>query len=108
MTCTSPLTRFRCPTSASTSSRWPLPETPAIPRISPARTARLRLRTAGVPRSPATFSLLTRSSGGSVSLPAAVDGDGADAATPDSGAAAAASPTIACASIAGVVFRTAQ
>ena len=31
----------RWPTSASTSSRWPLPETPAMPRISPARTCRL-------------------------------------------------------------------
>ena len=34
------------------SARWPLPETPAMPTISPARTARLRRRCSGVPAWP--------------------------------------------------------
>jgi len=37
---------MRSPMIASTSSFWPLPSTPAMPRISPARTSRLRLSTA--------------------------------------------------------------
>ena len=37
----SPPVASRWPPSTSTSSRWPLPETPAMPTISPARTASL-------------------------------------------------------------------
>ena len=40
-TSTSPSSTRRRPVSTSASSDWPLPETPAIPRISPRRTARL-------------------------------------------------------------------
>ena len=42
----------RRPKIASASSRCPLPETPATPRISPARTVNERSSTATVPRSP--------------------------------------------------------
>ena len=46
MSCPSSVTRaaesaLRRPTIASTSSSWPLPATPAMPRISPARTSKL-------------------------------------------------------------------
>ena len=37
-----PPTTGRMPASASTNSRWPLPSTPAIPKISPARTEKIR------------------------------------------------------------------
>ena len=40
------LRRGRWPASASTSSRWPLPETPAMPTISPACTFRIEPSTA--------------------------------------------------------------
>ena len=39
----------RRPVSASTSSSWPLPATPAIPRISPARTSKVTPRTTSCP-----------------------------------------------------------
>ena len=42
------------PASASSSSDWPLPATPAMPTISPARTAKLIPLTRGTPWSPAT------------------------------------------------------
>ena len=44
----------RNPASASANSRWPLPETPAIPTISPPRTSMEKLFTARLPRSPST------------------------------------------------------
>ena len=44
------------PVRASTSSVCPLPSTPAIPTISPARTLKLTPRTAGRPRSSSTVS----------------------------------------------------
>ena len=54
-------TSGRSPATASASSRWPFPDTPAMPTISPARTSRLRPRTASMPRSPATARSLTDS-----------------------------------------------
>src|SRR5260221_1201026 len=51
---TSPATWRRCPTSASTNSIWPFPETPAIPTISPGCTSRAKRRTAGRPASSCT------------------------------------------------------
>ena len=50
----------RMPAIASTSSVWPLPSTPAMPTISPARTASERPRTASRPRSSRTHRSLHR------------------------------------------------
>jgi hypothetical protein len=44
----------RRPVIASMSSDWPLPSTPAIPTISPARTSNEMPRTASSPRSSST------------------------------------------------------
>ncbi len=46
---TDPLVGCRIPESTSTSSVWPLPETPATPTISPARTSSDTSETAGSP-----------------------------------------------------------
>ena len=62
----------RSPAIASASSRCPLPETPAMPTISPARTSRSSPRTASVPRSPRTC----RSCTASRTSPIAGMGDG--------------------------------
>ena len=51
---TVPASGLRRPVSASTSSSWPLPATPAMPRISPARTSNVTPLTASWPRSSAT------------------------------------------------------
>ena len=51
---THPPVGLRRPVSASTSSSWPLPATPAMPRISPARTSRSTPRTTSRPRSSLT------------------------------------------------------
>ena len=51
---TLPARRSRIPESASASSRWPLPATPATPTISPSRTANETSFTAISPRSPTT------------------------------------------------------
>ena len=48
---TVPPVGLRRPTIASTSSSWPLPATPAMPRISPARTSRSMPWTTSLPRS---------------------------------------------------------
>ena len=48
-TSTRPPSGLRKPTSASTSSFWPLPATPAIPTISPPRTVRLTRSTTSLP-----------------------------------------------------------
>ena len=53
----------RRPVIASTSSDWPLPSTPAMPTISPARTCRDRPRSAGSPRSSIASRSSTSSSG---------------------------------------------
>ncbi len=45
----------RSPMIASTSSSWPLPATPAMPKISPARTSKLTPWTTSWPRSSATL-----------------------------------------------------
>ena len=59
----------RRPAIASASSRWPLPETPAMPRMRPPRTSRSRSFTASVPLSPTTVSpeMLSRTPRSSVS-----------------------------------------
>ena len=49
---------LRSPMTDSTSSSWPLPATPAMPRISPARISRSTPRTTSLPRSSWTWSLL--------------------------------------------------
>ena len=46
----SPRLGARMPASASSSSDWPLPATPAMPRISPARSSKLTPLTRGTPR----------------------------------------------------------
>ena len=51
---TRPCAGLRSPVSASTSSSWPLPATPAMPRISPARTSNVTPLTASWPRSSST------------------------------------------------------
>ena len=51
------------PASASSSSDWPLPATPAMPTISPARTSKLMPLTRGTPCSPATSRSRTSSTG---------------------------------------------
>ena len=51
-TATRPRVGGRMPVTASASSRWPLPATPATPTISPARTASETPRSASPPRSP--------------------------------------------------------
>ena len=61
-TTTSPLSGCRRPVIASISSLWPLPSTPAMPTISPARTANDTSRTAGSPRSSFTCRSRTSSS----------------------------------------------
>src|SRR5712692_8398768 len=48
---TRPPVARRVPASTSTSSLWPLPSTPAIPRISPWRSSNEMPRSAGTPRS---------------------------------------------------------
>ena len=48
---TLPLVILRTPVKASTSSDWPLPSTPAIPRISPALTSKLTPCSTSRPRS---------------------------------------------------------
>ena len=101
---TVPATRGRWPTSASTSSRWPLPETPAMPRISPLRTDRLSPCTASVPRSPIALSPSTCSAIGAAAS-VAVRGAALPSATMAE-ALAAESPIIACASCSGVVLGT--
>ena len=58
-----PLVGLRRPVSASTSSSWPLPATPAMPRISPARTSKLTPLTTCWPRSSATLRSATTSVG---------------------------------------------
>ena len=103
-TFTVPAVRGRCPTSASTSSRCPLPETPAMPRISPFLTFKLNCRTASVLRSPIA------------ERPSTCNAIGASTGVAERGAAlptatiaealAAESPIIACASCSGVVPRT--
>ena len=54
---------FRSPVSASISSVWPLPSTPAMPTISPARTWKVTPRTASRSRSSSTCRSSTSSSG---------------------------------------------
>ena len=51
---TLPAVTGRRPAIASASSRWPLPETPAMPRMRPPRTSTSRSLTAAVPLSPST------------------------------------------------------
>ena len=51
------------PASASSSSDWPLPATPAMPTISPARTSKLMPLTRGTPWSPTTSRSRTSSTG---------------------------------------------
>ena len=60
---TVPLVHVRSPVIASASSRWPLPATPAIAAISPARTVNETPRTAGAPRSPSAQSSSSSSTG---------------------------------------------
>src|SRR5229473_2757430 len=57
----SPLSASRWPASTSTSCRWPLPETPAMPTISPPRTASDTSWTATAPASSSALSLLSSS-----------------------------------------------
>ena len=52
----------RSPASASSSSLWPLPATPAMPTISPARTENETSRTRGAPLGPRTLKRSTASS----------------------------------------------
>ena len=54
-----PLVLGRRPARTSTSSRWPLPATPAMPRISPAFTCSETSVSAGRPRSPSADRLST-------------------------------------------------
>ena len=54
-TCTEPALGARMPAIVSASSRWPLPATPAMPTISPARTRSDTSRSASPPRSPAAL-----------------------------------------------------
>ena len=61
---TEPRVERRSPVMASTSSRCPLPDTPAIPRISPCRTARETPFTASYPRSLSTARSRTSSTTG--------------------------------------------
>ena len=58
---TRPLSRLRRPVSASISSLCPLPSTPAMPTISPARTESETPLTAGSPRSSSTWRSSTSS-----------------------------------------------
>ena len=53
----------KAPVSAATSSRWPLPETPATPTISPGITFSVRPSTAERPSTPATLRLPMASRG---------------------------------------------
>src|SRR5438552_3435144 len=55
----SPLSASRWPARTSTSCRWPLPETPAMPTISPPRTESETLWTATAPASSSAFNLLS-------------------------------------------------
>ena len=59
----SPRQGARMPASASSSSDWPLPATPAMPTISPARTSKLMPFTRGTPWSPMTSRSRTSSTG---------------------------------------------
>ena len=56
-----PLACFRRPVIASISSVWPLPSTPAMPTISPARTSKEMPRTLAMPRSSLTWRSSTAS-----------------------------------------------
>src|SRR5919106_4894074 len=53
-TATDPAAGCRIPVSTSTSSVWPLPETPAMPTISPPRTSSETSLSAGTPGEPST------------------------------------------------------
>jgi len=105
-TCTLPDSRARWPTSASISSRWPLPETPATPTISPARTDRFRSRTALSPRSPRTVRPRT-SSCTSPGVCGASSASGRVASSSRTSSGPASRPTMASASASGVVSATA-
>ncbi len=59
----SPASGRRNPVSACTSSLWSFPSMPAIPRISPSRTSKVRPHTAGLPWSLRTRSPRTASTG---------------------------------------------
>ena len=96
-TCTRPASRRRWPVSDCISSRWPLPETPATPTISPARTSRLKSCTAASPRSPITCRPLMAKCTGPLSRRSRVSVT----------TTALPSPTIACARRCGVVAATA-
>ena len=66
---------FRSPVIASTSSSWPLPATPAMPKISPARTSKLTPWTTSRPRSSAAADILGHEHRLAGRALAAVDGE---------------------------------